>query len=447
MTVATTQDRISYSGNGVTTAFSFPYVFFDGTDLTVILVSSAGVETTQTITTEYTVSGGSVASGTVTMVTAPASGETLVIVREQPFTQTALDLEENDPLPSAILEEAIDRTVILAQQNNGQLARAAKLSPGDTSGFDPTLPSTHTANTALVVNSAGDGWAVGPSTTDITSAAANATAAAASAAAASTSEGNAATSETNAANSAASAAASAQGFASVVLLTAASNDVEVADARTYYQVDASSNTVAINLPAIGAEDGLSYTIEVLDVSNAITLVRDGTDTINGVAGNYTGLVEAGQVIQIIADDGTPDNWIVVQSSALKVDDSTVELNGRTIRVKDDGIDPTKAKAGRNAQTGTSYTLALTDNLKLVTMSNASANTLTIPTNASVAFTADETRIDVAMLGAGVTTITGDTGVTVNGVSAGSVALEQYKGASLIKIGTDEWLCITSGTVA
>ena len=39
----------------------------------------------------------------------------------------------------------------------------------------------------------------------------------------------------------------------------------------------------------------------------------------------------------------------------------------------------------NAQTGTTYTLVLTDAGKIVTLSNASAITLTVPTNASVAF--------------------------------------------------------------
>jgi uncharacterized protein (DUF2126 family) len=96
-------------------------------------------------------------------------------------------------------------------------------------------------------------------------------------------------------------------------------------------------------------------------------------------------------------------------------------------------------AGVNAQTGTTYTLALTDQGDLVTMNNASANTLTIPTNASVAFPTG-TIVNVAQIGAGATTVEGDTGVTLNGVSAGGAALnEQYSQVSLVKIGTDAWL--------
>jgi hypothetical protein len=98
----------------------------------------------------------------------------------------------------------------------------------------------------------------------------------------------------------------------------------------------------------------------------------------------------------------------------------------------------------NAQTGASYTLALTDAGGIVTMTNASANTLSVPTNASVAFTVGEI-VNIVQGGAGVTTITGDTGVTINGVSAGSVSINtQYQGASLLKTATNTW--IVSGDV-
>jgi hypothetical protein len=102
----------------------------------------------------------------------------------------------------------------------------------------------------------------------------------------------------------------------------------------------------------------------------------------------------------------------------------------------------------NAQTGTSYTLVLGDAGKIVTMTNASANTLTIPTNASVAY-ATGTVLNVIMGGAGTTSITGDTGVTVNGISAGSGDISaQYQGVALIKTATDTWIASGAiGTVA
>lgn len=109
------------------------------------------------------------------------------------------------------------------------------------------------------------------------------------------------------------------------------------------------------------------------------------------------------------------------------------------------ITPIGKIAGRNAQTGTTYTAALADLGKLITMNNAGANTLTIPTNAAVAFEADRDWFAVAQYGAGTTTIQGDTGVTVNGVSAGSAAVPfRYAVIVCTKIGTNEWLVQIDG---
>lgn len=92
----------------------------------------------------------------------------------------------------------------------------------------------------------------------------------------------------------------------------------------------------------------------------------------------------------------------------------------------------------NAQTE-SYALVLTDAGKVVSVSvETDANTLTIPAEASVDFDVG-TMIYALMLNTGVTTITGDTGVSVNGVSAGTIALTQYGMALLYKRGADDWI--------
>ena len=100
---------------------------------------------------------------------------------------------------------------------------------------------------------------------------------------------------------------------------------------------------------------------------------------------------------------------------------------------------------RTAQTGTAYTLALADAGRVVTMSNAAANTLTIPANATVAFPVG-TLINVVQIGDGVTTVTGATGVTVNGASAGSAEISaKWQGLSLYKLAENEW--VASGALA
>jgi hypothetical protein len=92
----------------------------------------------------------------------------------------------------------------------------------------------------------------------------------------------------------------------------------------------------------------------------------------------------------------------------------------------------------NAQTGTTYTPVLTDNGKLVTLSNASAITLTVPTNASVAY-ATGAQINIQAIGAGQVTVAGDTGVTVNGT--GTKLRVQWSAATLVKTATDTWTLI------
>ena len=99
----------------------------------------------------------------------------------------------------------------------------------------------------------------------------------------------------------------------------------------------------------------------------------------------------------------------------------------------------------NDQTGTTYTPVLTDQYQvLVTRSNASASTLTIPTNASVAFPVG-TAITILNKGAGAVTISAVTSGTTTVLSAGATAaaptLAQYKTAVAIKTATDTWYVV------
>ena len=93
----------------------------------------------------------------------------------------------------------------------------------------------------------------------------------------------------------------------------------------------------------------------------------------------------------------------------------------------------------NAQTGTSYTLVLADAGKLVTLNNAAAITLTIPTNASVAFPIG-TRVDLLQYGAGQVTV-GGAGITIRSSGAKLKLTGQYSGATLWKKAANEWVLV------
>lgn len=89
---------------------------------------------------------------------------------------------------------------------------------------------------------------------------------------------------------------------------------------------------------------------------------------------------------------------------------------------------------QNAQTGTSYSLALADFTKLVTLNNAAAVAVTLPLESTVAWEAS-TQLRLLNLGAGTVTVAGAVGVTINGTP---LTLSQFKAATLVKTGTNTW---------
>jgi len=95
----------------------------------------------------------------------------------------------------------------------------------------------------------------------------------------------------------------------------------------------------------------------------------------------------------------------------------------------------------NAQTS-SYTTVLNDGGAVVTMTSASANTFSIPTNSSVGFPVGSS-ITIIQAGAGQTTIqavtSGTTTVASTGATASAPKLRaQYSTATCLKIATDTW---------
>lgn len=155
MTISSTSNRKSYAGDGVTTAFdTTPVVFFDPTDLAVYdVVTATGVATTLALNTDFTVTGGNGAVGTVTAMTAPASGHTLLIVRTLPLTQQ-YDPNNGDDSDAENVEDAFDKATLVDQQLSAKLDRSFVLPDSDVSGASTTLP-TPTASTLLGWDSAG----------------------------------------------------------------------------------------------------------------------------------------------------------------------------------------------------------------------------------------------------------------------------------------------------
>jgi hypothetical protein len=118
----------------------------------------------------------------------------------------------------------------------------------------------------------------------------------------------------------------------------------------------------------------------------------------------------------------------------------------TVTVAASGVaftDGTQTKEGVQSRTPiiqktAAYTLsALTERDSLIEVSSASGVTLTIPTNATVAYPVG-TSIDILQTGAGQVTIAGAGGVTVN-ATPGLKLRAQWSGVTLFKRATDTWI--------
>lgn len=157
--VSTTKSRNVKSCNGVTTNFPFDFVYQDDTDIDVTLVEIAtGDETALVLTTNFTLSGGSGSTGSVTTVATYSSDYQLVIERDVPYTQTT-DYEGQDPFPAEVNELALDRIVMQVQQLKDIVERAIRL-PITTDPDNPvslTIPAP-VAGEILVGNDDADGW-------------------------------------------------------------------------------------------------------------------------------------------------------------------------------------------------------------------------------------------------------------------------------------------------
>lgn len=129
---------------------------------------------------------------------------------------------------------------------------------------------------------------------------------------------------------------------------------------------------------------------------------------------------------------TPDDTSLVKDGA-----SAIRTLGSSVDTTVFGV---ATKVTTNAQTGTTYTLALTDAGYVVELNNASAITLTVPPNSSVAFPTGS-RIDLIQTGAGQVTVAAGAGVTINSKGAALKITGQWSAATLIKRATNTWVLV------
>jgi hypothetical protein len=186
--------------------------------------------------------------------------------------------------------------------------------------------------------------------------------------------------------------------------TATTADLSTAQTLTNKTISGSSNTIT----NVSLTSGVTGT---LPVANGGTGVTSSTGSGSNVLSNSPTLV-------------TPTLGAATATS-IAFSDGTQTKEG------------VPSRTPINQQSGTTYTTVLSDRDTLIECSNASAITVTIPPNSSVAYPVG-TSIDILQTGSGQVTIAAGSGVTVNS-TPGLKLRAQWSSATLFKRASDTWV--------
>jgi len=140
MTVQNSGNRKSYTGDGQSTVFSFPYKFLAAADLKVYV---DGV--LKALTTDYTVGTPTDNGANVTFTTAPASGAAIVILRDLAILQQN-KLPSTGPFPAKTVEGMVDKLTLIAQRLADLVGRSITLNDSDTITGSTALPTYKASN-------------------------------------------------------------------------------------------------------------------------------------------------------------------------------------------------------------------------------------------------------------------------------------------------------------
>lgn len=183
MTVTSTTNRNDHIGTGALSEYPYTFRIFSDSDLLVTVRDTDDEETTLVLDTDYTVNGaGDAGGGTIDLIDAGQSwldddGELLadyaiVLRRVRPLTQQT-DIRNQGSFFPETHEDTFDHLLMVSQQINEENGRAVK-NPETVpvSTFNPTLPTdiASSEGQALIVNEAGDGFAMGPTADQIAAA-------------------------------------------------------------------------------------------------------------------------------------------------------------------------------------------------------------------------------------------------------------------------------------
>lgn len=199
-------------------------------------------------------------------------------------------------------------------------------------------------------------------------------------------------------------------------------DPDTVNEEIVYVTARSGDTLTISRGQAGTGtpgvSGIAHTsgaaIKHVLTSDDLIFFRNNASPVASFA--FSGSTSGTTTVQATAIAGTNTLTLPATTSDTLVGKATTDtLTNKTLTTPT--INSAKINLALNAQTGTTYTLVASDSSKLVTTSNASAVTVTIP---PAIFTAGE-QINVQSIGAGITSFAAGSGVTITSTGATSAA--------------------------
>jgi len=212
-------------------------------------------------------------------------------------------------------------------------------------------------------------------------------------------------------------------------------DPDTVNEEIVYVTARSGDTLTISRGQAGTGtpgvSGIAHTsgaaIKHVLTSDDLIFFRNNASPVASFA--FSGSTSGTTTVQATAIAGTNTLTLPATTSDTLVGKATTDtLTNKTLTSPT--INSAKINLALNAQTGTTYTLVASDSSKLVTTSNASAVTVTIP---PAIFTAGE-QINVQSIGAGITTFAAGSGVTITSTGATSAAPNlrtQYSACTIV----------------
>lgn len=228
------------------------------------------------------------------------------------------------------------------------------------------------------------------------------------------------------------------------------DNITISLAEVRYQQGASGTTIPtgtwLSSPPAVTQGAYLWTRTVINYSDgtgvtSYSVARMGVDGEGSVSSvNNVSPDGSGNVTLVPSDIGAlPDTYtapvtsvngntgtVVITAAGI----SAAELSGTKVK-------PSQASSAIDTKTA-DFTLALADSGKMLLVNSGNDITVTIPTNASVAFDIGA-EIEIARMGAGEVAIAGAAGVTINSLLSMTGVSDQYGVAALKKLDTNEWL--------